>query len=275
MTDTKIIDGGTSQQDFTDREMTDGEKTFTQSQLEEIISERLARERKANASLGEVKRLLRSAHEGGFIKGGSYVEMAKQLIDAVTAGACNADKDGSDESETPLQEGECEAQEPCDKASSGADEEGQNTEQTDFGENGRQGTQTDISDAENFVRVISDLKEKFGEREIERMLSGNLFANFAKGRKESLDETVSAFCSFMSCLYPNAELEDSDTGEDGNEELREQAPDFASTAFSVYSGTPASDMGLTRQQREIAKSAGMSYREYASLLEQAPKKTRR
>ena len=61
MTDTKNYEGISSEQDFTDT-LTGEEKTFTQSQLEEIISERLSRERRANASLGEVKKLLRSAN---------------------------------------------------------------------------------------------------------------------------------------------------------------------------------------------------------------------
>ena len=51
------------------------ERMFTQSELEEIISERLSRERKKNESLLSVKTLLKGAAEKGLLKGNSYAEM--------------------------------------------------------------------------------------------------------------------------------------------------------------------------------------------------------
>lgn len=266
MTDTKNYEGISSEQDFTDT-LTGEEKTFTQSQLEEIISERLSRERRANASLGEVKKLLRSAKEGGLIKGGSYAEMAKQLIDAVTAG-----RDGAEDSAEEMQSAEsCEEDTDFADASSVADEDAQTEQEKTAAADGGVDAGAEVSDAELFVTALTFIKQKLGEKEAERVFSGNLFENFAKGRRGSLDEIVTDFCTFMANVYGTDAAENNEV----EEAQRDTPPDFTSTAFSAFSGAPACDMGLTKQQMEMAKSAGMSYREYAGMLESVPSKTRR
>ena len=73
------------------------EKMFTQEKLDEIIAERLSRERKVNEALNSVKTLLKSAAEKGLIKGGSYAEMAKELAEKL--------RRGSEEDENPEVQG--------------------------------------------------------------------------------------------------------------------------------------------------------------------------
>lgn len=57
----------------------DGEKKFTQEELEKLISERLKRERKNNAAISALKKTLDVMSDSGFIKSGSYSLMAEEL----------------------------------------------------------------------------------------------------------------------------------------------------------------------------------------------------
>ena len=224
------------------------EKLFTQSQLEEIIRERLMRERKGNESLLAVKKLLKSASEKGLVRDGSYADMASELVKRLTD---SAKTEGEDmEKTTPCAENETDT---------GAAADGENNV-TDDGNTADEVKSTEM----DFIGILSHLKQKYPEKALARMLEGNSFERFAKGRSGSMEEIFDDFYSFMEDFSGN-----------GGNVSDEDHSALSSTAFSSHSGASDSGAKLTKQQMEIAKGAGMSYREYADLLESIPKKAGR
>lgn len=248
-------------------ENTDGqkeEKVFTQAQLEEIIAQRLSRERKTNDSLVSLKKLLKSASEKGILKGTSYAEMAAELGERLSLSKNSVRDEGiaenptDDNVEKSHLEGEKEAlSDGEDRGISGADENAEEKDvANDNGEN-----EADGNMAQAFVKMLSAIKAKNSPQNVEKLFTGNLFESFAKGRRGSVEEIFDDFCRFMSVAMP---------GE--RENVRDEDESYySSTAFSAHSGRSADAFGLTKQQMEIARSSGMSYREYASLLEAIPK----
>ncbi|MBE6680881.1 MAG: hypothetical protein E7600_01170 [Ruminococcaceae bacterium] len=224
---------------------TQQEKTFTQSQLEEIIRERLLRERKVNESLSSVKQLLKSACEKGYIKGASYTEMAKDLVGKLQE----------------KQQAECDEEPEKDTTSVCADTDGKETD----GDNaGNDVVKEDADNKQGFMDTLSRIKAKYPKSAVEKLLEGNLFETFARGRSGSAEEIFDDYYTFVSMANP--EFKKAQDNTDGT---------FSSTAFSSQSGVAESGSNLTRQQMDIAKSAGMSYREYQNLLESIPTKNGR
>ncbi len=234
-----------------------GEKMFTQSQLEEIISERLSRERKVNQSLSAVKTLLKGAADKGLIKGSSYAEMANELVERLKKS-----------SENPKAEAEAQEPQSLDDGTDVADAAA--TETTDAQEMcGNDGTEENdekgrAEETDSFSDILYDIKARYPKQAVEMLFSGDLFERFAKGRQGSTKEIVDDFFDFVeSAGISNVKNDDDDHSS------------FASTAFSSQSGSGSAGTNLSKQQMEIAKSAGMSYREYQSLLESIPKRTGR
>lgn len=241
-----------------DKEESKEEKMFTQSQLEEIISERLGRERKVNEALSSVKQLLKSASEKGLLKGKSYSEMAKELVERLS------EKNGEKTDNTSTAENvQDDISVQAETTSSVADGDGNENAADACGHN----EEREKKNEENFISVLSGIKAKYPQTAVEKLLSGNKFEMFAKGRSGSTEEIFDDFYSFMSSFENKDEAE-------ANEKNTSHA-ELASTAFSSHSGAPETGTNLTAQQMEIAKSAGMSYREYAHLLESIPKRTGR
>lgn len=241
------------------------EKMFTQSQLEEIISERLSRERKTNDSLMSVKRLLKTASEKGVLKTSSYAEMAKELAERLSLSTADTQKDGTTKNG---QDGNIQNITVEDENNSVLSDEARNEfSGADENENSNAEKESGTDEAEDnmtssFVKMLSAIKAKNSPKNVEKLFTGNLFESFAKGRRGSVDEIFDDFCEFMSAMAPQE-----------SEPLRdEDASYYASTAFSAHSGANTNNFGLTKQQMEIANGAGMSYREYASLLEAIPSK---
>ena len=227
------------------------EKMFTQSQLEEVVRERIQRERKVNESLSSVKRLLKNACDKGLINGSSYAEMAKDLVEKL----------GGASSKAQLSDGESKTHTE-DKAPMVADI-GQNNDvcHADGEENKQEAKPKDMS----FLGVLSDIRAKYPGTAVEKMLSGEGFERFAKGRNGDIREIFDDYYDFMSVMSQ----ESVKNTENGNHS------ELCSTGFSSFSGASDAGANLTKQQMDIAKSAGMSYREYQNLLESIPKRTGR
>lgn len=222
------------------------QKMFTQSQLDEILAERLARERKINENLASVKQLLKTMSQRGLVKNGSYAEMAKEIISKLE-GASERKEQMSGQKAEPLQDA-------AHATSATADADGKPYAQDNFyGGN-------DECERESFCQTLSKIKSKYPEKTVEKMLSGNMFECFARGKKGSPEEIFDDYYEFYTAM--------------SQEPSEKESADFASTAFSSHSGT-VSGTNLTKQQMEIAKSAGMSYREYSDLLESIPKRGQR
>lgn len=261
-TENKPVDG-------TENTETNKERLFTQKELEEIISERLKRERKTTGALNDVKRLLKTAGQKGLVKGNSYCEMAEDFCKKLGGEQCGLPK------ETLDAEGEFQNLEVPDnnlsKAEAAADdkEELLCQDKTVFEQ---KESITEVSnEALEFAGTLKTLREKFSEQDLGYLLSSGLFESFAKGRQGNLMDVFSDFCEFMSNISQNKK---SGVYYDDKEEMLDGNYDdgFSSTAFSSHSSTASSyEDGLTKQQMDIAKSAGMSYREYAQLLDSIPK----
>lgn len=249
-------------------------KLFTQEKLDEIIAERLSRQRKVNEALSSVKTLLKSAAEKGYIKGGSYAEMAKELAEKLKNGSEESENVGAPEKDDTdsvpdIPHNECQNDTDLltaiceDSSEDAADEE---TENVNESVTERESVNEEAKDADNsFTAVLSDIKSRYPKEKVEKLFAGDLFERFAKGRSGSMREIADDFFSFISSV--NSE-------EDRGYDEPPEYSSFTSTAFSSGSGTPH-DVTLTKQQMEIAKSAGMSYREYANLLSSVPKRTRK
>lgn len=217
------------------------ERLFTQKELEEKISERLSRERKNNESLLSVKQLLKNFSDKGLLSSRSYTEMAKELIGKLSENKNSGTDIG----------GEKTAFTPVAAETDGHDNATEN--------GGKKDEQENVD--ESFASVLSRIKEKYPEGTVEKLLSGNEFLYFAKGRSGRMDEVFDDYYNFLNCR--------------GGAEERELPGELYSTAFSSYSGADTVRTSLTKQQMEIAKGAGMSYREYSELLESIPKRGQR
>lgn len=231
----------------------DGERMFTQSQLEEIISERLQRERKVNESLRTVKQVLMSATKKGIVKGGSYAEMASELVSRLKG----LEGDMSKENEPSHEEAAENREEIPDITpyNGGKEKDVEN----DGEENARE-----EKDGEDFVSVLAFLKSSYPDAAVEKLFSGDLFERFAKGKSGSTREILSDFFDFARAMSERGETEASD----GHSTL-------GSTAFSSEATLSDHTLNLTPRQMEMAKNSGLSYREYAHLLESIPKGTGR
>ncbi len=357
---TAVSDRGTAYKRNTDR---GGEKLFTQGQLEEIISDRLARERRNTDSLSSVKRLLRTVSGKGLLKGSSYSELADELMKRLSperedgweddgiveesgehsrnfpwsdAGADAEDRDfdgtGDGEEIIPGKENDavCSAEQDAAEHTEKAcawikDDVWDNEEETvscgeddtcgikdeprgksvqdagdgnpdirngqpKCGEDGESGEKREISEQteafsentnhkESFISLMSSLADGLDERQLRMLFSSGSLERFAKGRSGSVSEIVRDYREFITGLDRtsgcNGTMEacTGNAAEIENEEKTDICADeYASTAFCTHSGPASSGAGLTKHQMEIAKSAGMSYREYATLLGSIPRK---
>lgn len=224
------------------KEEAEEKKMFSQEKLEEILKERLGRERKQSESLTDVKNLLGELSHAGIVKAGSYSEMSKQLIALLKSQKMQQDT-AFVENDTSFV-----AEKDGDTAQNTAGQVDEN--EKNEGDKG-------------FFEILSSIREKYSDSAVEKLLSGNLFEKFAKGRNGKIEDIFDDFYGFMSMIDTKKEQEILD---------KEDSSHFASTSFSSYSGVSDSGTNLTKQQMEIAKSAGMSYREYAAILDSVPKK---
>ena len=114
---------------------------------------------------------------------------------------------------------------------------------------------------------IKELKERFGDNDILLNVMSEEFSVFAEGRSGSLEEKYEAFLKLKNIMckdgFDTASKEDETV-------LSGQQPRL----HSGFSGTSARDAssGLTKRQMDMARSAGMSFREYEELLESVPAK---
>ena len=255
------------------------EKLFTQAQLETLISERMKRERKNARALNSVKDALKSLQERGIISKGSYSDMADELCarlgrlsenSAADKGAENAGESFDEVEKLTVPEntelalpdglrddgeyaGEAE-QEP-------ATEENVNIEASD---SPASAAPDDGGDVTVSAKELCRIKELYPNADINGIFSDRAFQNSSNGRRGALREISTDYVSFLS--------EVSEKLSDGFGSRRDYSG-AASTAFSSDAkayGDSYSER-LTRRQMDIAKSSGMSYREYGELLDSIPR----
>jgi len=263
------------------------EKLFTQSQLESLISERIKRERKVNEALIPIKNLLSGMAKEGLIKGASYEEIADNLMTVLKKssqtddGVCEntGEEKQSLENVKKLQndmETKGEAS-PGDAKESVAAEDGASQIRMTQSGDGGSCISNQSQEAGGMKMEIGDfcaLKEKYPGVDMNKLFEGSMFEKFSSGKNKSITEIYDDFCAFLSEFFCDGGQHYAGTNEMEADEGR--IGHAFSTAFSSGSGTSDrySD-GLTKQQMEIAKSAGLSYREYAQLLSSIPKNPKR
>ncbi|MBP3580810.1 MAG: hypothetical protein J6K12_06145 [Clostridia bacterium] len=283
---------------------TDAEqKLFTKQQVEALITDRIKRERKINESLLPVKQLVKTLSAKEQFKGKSYSEIAQKLVNVLSDfnandGVCERCDSGTEDKKTeaseknPLVKESCIDDTGCVAAQSVGNDENlrevnhgqQNEEKEEKGvqayEQVSQGGNDIVKEKENdslsedgFVEIsgLCEFKKKYPAADMNKLFDSDMFQSFAKGKKQSLMDICEDYCRFLSAFdRKNPDFEQQPHEDNFSYEQRRSSP-MSSTAFSSHSGTsPVSD-GLTKQQMEIAKSAGLSYREYAELLSSIPK----
>ena len=327
----------------------DGEKKFTQEELEKLISERLKRERKNNAAISALKKTLDVMSDSGFIKSGSYSLMAEELtrllrqnlaqnhISAAPSAMVSVNPDGynfitDDDSEKNAGQVPDDDESEQNPHGNGLKHVSQNkmyTEKADsiietngmiFENSGttneNAGTALDKANTPLENEDIKDTKvpassgivpESVGEHAGARTFSPEIFGvlyelqdrppeddeahdvtskaveRFAKGKSADISEIYKDFLCFK------AHYSDNNTGFPSNT-VRASEPvlsrkdipasdknsyefDGTSRGYSGFSGgAPLADYSkmLTKRQMDIAKQSGMSYREYANLLQSIP-----
>ena len=256
-----------------------GEKLFTQAQLETLISERMKRERKNARALNSVKDALKSLQARGIISKGSYSDMADELCARLGTLSENSTADmGEENVEEPFEATKdtavpenTELSLPEELTDDG-EYAGETEQEPEAEENGNIETSDSpasaASDGEDCVTVSANelcrIKELYPNTDINGIFSDRAFQSFSKGRRGALSDIYSDYVSFLS--------EVSEKLSDGSGSRRDYSG-AASTAFSSDAkayGDSYSER-LTRRQMDIAKSSGMSYREYGELLDSIPR----
>ncbi len=244
------------------------EKLFTQSQLEALISERLKRERKNNEALLPVKELLSSLQSKGILTSKAYSGLCDELCRRLSpqnegvensAAPMSEKSDENADSKTNVKvevtESDRSENVPCQENHIGGEESPKASEIDASAQNAAKPLTVSLGD-------ITQIREMFPDANIENVLCDKTFSIFAQGRNGNLASIYRDDRNF-SDLFSLKEQTDVKK----NQENR-----LASTAFSSYAGSVGNDYsaGLSKQQMEIAKQAGMSYREYSEMLEAIP-----
>ena len=327
----------------------DGEKKFTQEELEKLISERLKRERKNNAAISALKKTLDVMSDSGFIKSGSYSLMAEELtrllrqnlaqnhISAAPSAMVSVNPDGhnfitdhdSEKNDGRVPDNDEPEQNPHGNELKHVSQNKMYTEKADsiietngmiFENSGTtnenagtalgnantplenediKGTKAPVSSgivaesvgehagartfSPEIFGVLYELKERFPENDVAHDVTSKEFELFAKGKSTDISEIYKDFLCFK------AQYSDNNTGFPSNT-VRASEPvlsrkdipasdknsyefDGTSRGYSGFSGgAPLADYSkmLTKRQMDIAKQSGMSYREYANLLQSIP-----
>ncbi len=105
---------------------------------------------------------------------------------------------------------------------------------------------------------VLQIKQSTGNSDVLKDVLSEEFEIFSEGRNDGLAERYEAFARLKASMLPKT----SARGETGQE--RRLHSGFAEGGFKDTS------CGLTKRQMDMARSAGMSFREYEELLNLAP-----
>lgn len=272
-----------------EKDIENEEKLYSREELEKIVKERLKRERKNQDSIRQIRNFIDILRKCGIIKSNSYAGAAKEL-NSIFNSLLPADSTSSLEldsgiiPETDLQENPKERTDlpddiiPALQDSSSADElsipvqyEDTNSSEkpagiaedaanTPFAEKGTVPHEEGPYE-ESLRSDIDEFISAFGSSTLETLVNDKMFAEFAKGRQDSLSDI---YCQYINFIKNLAEIQNARVDKNMRSAL-------ASTGFSGNSSGKASfEDSLSETQKEIARSCGMSYKEYAELLSQIP-----
>ncbi len=233
-------------------------KYFTQRELEKHINARLKRERKKNSELEVFKNMTDELVRAGIIDANSYAEAAERLMKIIAERTAENKEDET--GETTVNEDVVTAEYPAEDNAEG-----------DKSEQAYQETTNGADDLSGFRF------EAAGEEEPEMGVSGDdpvtvLETEESTQKGGSDTSRLAELCRELLGI-----IEDTSESDTAHETGFFARRDACSTGFSKRSALGTSDVceELTLQQREIARRAGLSYREYAKLLHEIPENRRK
>ena len=259
------------------------QKLFPQAQLENLLCERMKRERKNARSLNSLKTVLKQMRDNGIIGSGSYSDMADELCRRLGSLSEKNSEMQDFKANIPAEDTAQDEFSENEQASvlhseiKNRSESEKNTEYAHCAENkqieacaekekdaasvavGQSAGETSVS-----ISDLFELKERCPNADVGKIFTDKAFFEFSKGRGGSLCERYLDYLGFMSLVSGSADVQNDRSDYSG----------AASTAFSSDGKAYACDYSerLTRRQMDIAKNAGMSYREYGELLDSIPSK---
>ena len=282
--------------------MNTDEKTFTREETEAIVESRLARERRNNEQLLPIRELLhrlRRQEPNRSLSTAALSDLVVRMLDsalkdkslsspsradgAETAGSTKAAAETAADTDSNPEYVLSKAKEPTPNetvpaaSESAVSEEGRKP--VENGTEARDGaeyhgmtppekeTAAELTEEEakreRRRRDIRDFLGEYGEDTLLSALSDDAFRQFCIGKNDTLCGLYRGYLAFLSALTENK-----------NARLcRAAERQLASTGFSnTASGAPDYGAALSENQKSVARSAGMSYRDYAALLEQIPTK---
>lgn len=260
---------------MTENEKEIEEKLYTQKELEEILSHRLARERKNTESLQYIRDALSDFRKEEPYKSLSNAKLAEIVIDMAKKNvAC--DKVARNAYETAEENDTAtfvpeETEPSCSAEYNGEQPENAQIAEPSFDCDDKRAPlcathslseQNDDGQKEK-MNEISEFLIRFGEKSLNEAINDKAFSAFCSGKRGSLCQLYESYNAFLAALSQSPQVK----------KYRELKNGFASTGFSGNS-SPVIDYGslLTENQRQIASASGMSYRQYAELLAQIPTK---
>ena len=138
----------------------------------------------------------------------------------------------------------------------------------------------DVSLATRNSAELCELLEAHPSLDVEKLLCDKTYALYRQKYGGTLLESYDGYSRLLDALEAFGTPvchSDSSAPDFPSQSSRSARRRLSSTSFSGLSASPDSDAGydLTPLQREIAKSAGLSYSEYSAMLREVPERRRR
>ena len=228
-------------------------RLFTQRELEKHINARLMRERKKNSELEALKRMLDELMESGQIDADSYAEAGERLISLIAENRRDEpDKETDTVEDVPVEDAAlCNNDTDVHTADDFPFEEAEDAQTYD---------PTDTADNAPGGDAIGEISENVSKIKSET--------------EENINLRLASLCSELADYFVRSvggnDVKMKDT--DASDECLRARRAASSTGFSVRSASDvhSDGSGLTPTQRDIARRAGISYKEYAGLLREIP-----
>ena len=231
--------------------MGDGrKKLFTHAELENIVEQRLSRERKNNESLIKIRDILSILRQKEAFKKLSNASLADKL-EELEKGICDAENTSADVPTDQKVHPDTNDEKSTRGGNADAEEPGIGVNEAFYDEGERR------------IRELSEFLTIYGEEKLEEVLSDSAFRFFSRGKRGDLLSLYEDYLGFIEGLSSSP----------GVKRYRAAQRELASTGFSGGASC-VTDYGsvLSENQRRIAKAAGMSFRQYAELISQIPSK---
>lgn len=270
----------------------DNKRLFTQKELEKHINARLVRERKKNGDIMLFKNMVDELMKSGIINADSYAEAGKRLTELLSVmPAGNSEEEALKDNivENSVDNTVNNAVENTTKTTTEnvntlkADAQSENEvskpDNPEYPEEIEESENVQL--AEDVPFVVAGQRAETGEMlaKSDDESTKEMYGQELTGSQESVEKKLSRLCAELSRLLDGTaeksitDNQDDEIFDDGFYARRSAC----STGFSANSACDAQSSGfeLTPTQRDIARRAGISYREYAELLKDIPDSTKK